>query len=127
MITSFINYKHQISLITVIDPITNATTSVKDVIAIEEPAICSIRPIRSGIVFGSFGEWCSRCTLPQQAIITNISSTPKPINRNGSEVCTGPYEIPKYEHKPIAEANAIPTDANPMLPNSSYIGKTKKS
>lgn len=85
------------TVFTVIDPIMKATTSVNDVIVMDDPAICSIRPILhyqfnpikkhnyyldnfqgaviltitnlSGIVDGSQGEECSLCTFCQQACL----------------------------------------------------------
>lgn len=105
---------------TVIDPMTKATTSVNEVIVIDDPAICSIRPIRSGKVDRSCGDGCSRCTFCQLAIITNMSSMPNPISKNGSDVWTGPYEIPKYEHNPIADANDMPMHNKPMPHSNSF-------
>lgn len=98
---------------TVEAPMMNATTSVSEVILIAEPAWPNISPILS--VNGLFKFDSSVCICFQDALITKISSIPKPKSINGNEVCTGPYGIPIREHTPTASTNAAPTHKRPVL------------
>lgn len=105
------NSEHKHYLRTVEAPIVNATTLVNDVTVIDAPACCSIRAIFSGMDrWRYFASFCR-----QHAIMTKISSTPKPNIRNGRHVCTGPYETPNTEHMPTVETNAIPMLSKVML------------
>jgi hypothetical protein len=101
--------------LTVKDPTRNAATSVSVVTVIETPACCNVRPIFSGKDISLF----PRFKFFQQATITNMSSTPIPSSKNGSAVCTGPYEIPSKEQNPHATANAIIMQNKPLLPRMS--------
>lgn len=96
---------------TVIDPMRKAAISVTDVTVIEAPAWLNIKPIRSGM--STSLNWIFR----QQAIITNMSSTPRPINKKGKDVCIGPYLTPIREQIPQAQTKAMPTLKSPMLPS----------
>jgi hypothetical protein len=98
--------------LTVKDPTRNAAISVTVVTVIETPACRNVCPIFSGkdnLLFPRFKFF-------QQAIMTNISSTPIPSSKNGSAVCTGPYEMPNKEQIPHATAYAIAIQNKPVLP-----------
>lgn len=87
---------------------TNATTSVSEVIVMAEPALPNASPILSANDFFKFDTlvWISF----QDAFITKISSIPRPKSRNGNDVCTGPYGIPNREHIPTESINAALTE-----------------
>lgn len=78
------NWKHKkfFYSLTVEEPIINATKSVALVIVIDNPACRIVKPIRCGI-----GKVLSDGESPfQQLKITNMSSTPMPNSKKGSEV-----------------------------------------
>lgn len=91
----------------------NATTSVSEVIQIAEPAWPKVSPILSAN--GLFKFDSSVCICFQDALITKISSIPRPKSKNGNDVCTGPYGIPMREHIPTASIKAMATHKIPVL------------
>jgi len=91
----------------------NATTSVSEVIQMAEPAWPNVSPILSAN--GLFKFDSSVCICFQDALITKISSIPRPKSKNGNDVCTGPYGIPMREHIPTASTKAIATHKIPVL------------
>jgi len=101
------------SVRTVEAPMMNATTSVSEVILIAEPAWPNVSPILS--VNGLFKFDSLVCISFQDALITKISSIPRPKSKNGKDVCTGPYGTPIREHIPTANINAAPTHKRPVV------------
>lgn len=90
-----------------------ATTSVREVIIIAEPACPNIKAIFSSN--GLFRFNLCVCISFQDAIIKKLSSMPRANNIKGKEVCTGPYAIPRTEHILIEVIKAPPTHKRPTI------------
>ena len=71
-------------LLTVEAPITNATTSVSEVTEIAAPAWLKAKATLSGS--GLFRFFSCDDISSHDAIMTKVSSTPRPISMNGSDV-----------------------------------------
>lgn len=79
----------------------------------DTPACLSAIPIRSGIEILLRLVRQSGNKLFQHCMITNMSSTPIPSNKNGKILFTGPYTMKHAEPIPYDMTTAKPTQLIP--------------